>query len=104
MKKNIKDTFEYEEELEICYDDSTTALNQCNKKWAFSKLEFSLYQEAYEYVKDLQREDNEFDVTIAKLKDHTRKQFNDFISTSKRTKSELANHPDIQNLENTHRK
>ena len=53
----------------------------------------------YEYVKDLQREDNEFDVTIAKLKDHTRKQFNDFISTSERTKSELANHPDIQNLE-----
>ena len=98
FKLKIKETFEYEDKLEIFYYNPT-ALEK-SKKWTFSELGFSFYQEAYEYVKDLQREDNEFDANISKLKDQSRTQFNEFISTSRSTKSHLANQSDIQDLKN----
>ena len=96
MKKHIKDAIEYEDKLQIFYYDS---YGSTIKEWNFSKLRFSLYEEAYEYVKDLQRQDNEFDANVAKLKDYNRKQYTDLISTFKRTKSEQVGHADIQNLE-----
>ena len=99
LKKNIKDTFEYEDKLQIFYYNPYCPTTKDCKKWNFSELRFSLYQEAFEYVKDLQKQDNEFDANIAKLRDYNRMQYTDLISTFKRTKSEQVGHADIQNLE-----
>ena len=78
--KDFMKNFRIEERLKLYHYSSN---KKCCKRWP-KRLRFSLYSEACEYVKQLQREEIDFSAKIQSLRDHSLQQFNDLVTQQKK--------------------